>query len=275
MTNLMPNHPGFYNPPLTRNEVCPVHGNFESRCFLEGDWTSCPVCHAGEIQVREQEEESGRHAADRLARFHRRVAESGIPDRFRDRRLSTYSANLPGQKRVLAFAQGYASEFDEVRKIGRSAIFVGSPGTGKTHLAVGIGLDVIEAGGAVFFTTVMRAMRRVKDTWSKFSAESEGESIASLVAPDLLILDEVGTQFGSDTERLILFDILNERYERRRPTILISNLTLDDIEDGNRVVPGIKSYLGERVFDRLREDGGEFIAFDWTSFRREGCNNER
>lgn len=79
--------------------------------------------------------------------------------------------------------------------------------------------------------------------------------------PDLLILDEVGVQFGSDTEKLMLFDILNERYERRHPTILMSNLPRDEVS----------AYLGERVFDRLREDGGEFISFTWESHRK-SCN---
>lgn len=125
-------------------------------------------------------------------------------------------------------------------------------------------------GAAVLFTTVMRAVRRIKDTWTRDSRKSESEAIAELVFPDLLILDEVGTQFGSDTERLILFDILNERYERRRPTILMSNLALDDAEEGGRVVPGIKSCLGERVFDRLREDGGQSVVFDWPSHRKGG-----
>ncbi len=78
--------------------------------------------------------------------------------------------------------------------------------------------------------------------------------------PDLLILDEVGVQFGSDTEKLILFDVLNERYERRRPTILMTNLTLEEVAD----------FLGDRIIDRLREDGGEFIPFDWESHRGKG-----
>ena len=64
-------------------------------------------------------------------------------------------------------------------------------------------------------------------------------------------------QFGSDTEKLILFDVLNERYEKRRPTLLLSNLVVDDVQ----------AYLGERIFDRLREDGGEAVAFDWESHR--------
>ena len=110
---------------------------------------------------------------------------------------------------------------------------------------------------SALFLTVMRAVRRVKDTWGRSSTQSESEAIASLVFPDLLILDEVGVQFGSDAERLILFDVLNERYEKRRPTLLLSNLNIDEV----------KAYLGERVFDRLREDGGEAIVFDWASWR--------
>ncbi|WP_205190260.1 ATP-binding protein, partial [Burkholderia sp. LMG 13014] len=160
--------------------------------------------------------------------------------------------------RALAFAKSYADGFDAALKTGRSALFIGKPGTGKTHLAVGVGLQIMERDSrSVLFMTVMRAVRRVKDTWGRNSTQSESEAIASLVFPDLLILDEVGVQFGSDAERLILFDVLNERYEKRRPTLLLSNFTRDEVQ----------AFLGERIFDRLREDGGEFIPFDWESHR--------
>jgi len=137
---------------------------------------------------------------------------------------------------------------------------VGRPGTGKTHLAVGIGLQIMERNNrTVLFTTVMRAVRRVKDTWGKSGSETETKAIAALAFPDFLILDEVGLQFNSDTERLILFDVLNDRYEKRRPTLLMSNLPVGEVGE----------YLGERIMDRLREDGGEFIPFDWESHRGE------
>ena len=55
----------------------------------------------------------------------------------------------------------------------------------------------------------------------------------------------------------MMFDILNERYENRLPTLLLSNLTAGEV----------KNFLGERVFDRLREDGGECVVFDWSSHR--------
>jgi DNA replication protein DnaC len=102
------------------------------------------------------------------------------------------------------------------------------------------------------------AIRSVKDTWSKGSEKSETQAIEHLAYPDLLILDEVGVQFGSDFEKQILFDVLNDRYEKRKPCLLLSN-----------IAPGeLSGYLGERVADRLREDGGKLIAFDWDSHRR-------
>ena len=47
--------------------------------------------------------------------------------------------------------------------------------------------------------------------------------VAGFIRPDLLILDEVGVQFGSETEKMILFEIINGRYEQLKPTIVISN----------------------------------------------------
>ena len=248
---------GLHAPPKTQIAVCEKHGEYESRCFLSNVWTKCPACSA-EAVAKEREAEEAKVRAERMAAWQRKIGDAGIPERFRDRRLETYVARTEGQRRALAFARSYADGFDAALKTGRSALFIGKPGTGKTHLAVGIGLQIMERDSrSVLFMTVMRAVRRLKDTWGRNSTQSESEAIASLVFPDLLILDEVGVQFGSDAERLILFDVLNERYEKRRPTLLLSNFTRDEVQ----------AFLGERIFDRLREDGGEFIPFDWESHR--------
>lgn len=172
--------------------------------------------------------------------------------------MKSYVAETEGQKRALAFAEAYADSFDDALKTGRSAVFIGMPGTGKTHLAVGIGLRIMHRDSrSVLFSTVMRAIRRIRNTWGRNSEESETDAIAAFTTPDLLILDEVGIQCGTDNEKLLIFDMLNERYENRRPTLLLSNLPLEEV----------KAYLGERIYDRLREDGGETVVFDWTSHR--------
>lgn len=246
--------------PKTKPAVCETHGEYESRCLFGSIWSKCPTCSA-ETVAKEREAAEARERAERLAAWQRKIGDAGIPERFRDRRLETFAARTDAQRRALDFARGYADGFDAALASGRSALFIGRVGTGKTHLAVGIGMQIMERDArSVLFTTVMRAIRRVKDTWGRNSAVSESEAIATLVFPDLLILDEVGVQFGSDTEKLILFDVLNERYEKRRPTLMLSNLGLDDV----------RAFLGERIFDRLREDGGESIPFDWDSYRRKG-----
>lgn len=249
---------GLHAEPKTQTAVCEIHGEFESRCFIGNVWSRCPVCE-GERVKADRERDEARQRAERLRAWQAKVGDAGIPERFHDRTLSSFVAETPEQQKALAFATIYADEFEDVLATGRSAVFLGKPGTGKTHLAVGIGLQIMrEQSRTVLFTTVMRAVRRIKESWARDARESEAQAIRGLVAPDLLILDEVGVQFGTDFEKHILFDVLNERYERRRPTLLLSNLTLDEV----------RGFLGERVIDRLREDGGRFIPFAWDSYRR-------
>ena len=112
-------------------------------------------------------------------------------------------------------------------------------------------------GASAVFTTVSKMARRVREAKSFASEETESQAIGVFVYPDLLIVDEVGLQSGTDAEARTLFDIINERYEQRKPTVFLSNLDLD----------GVKAALGERVFDRLREDGGEVVTFAWGSHR--------
>jgi DNA replication protein DnaC len=152
----------------------------------------------------------------------------------------------------------YAHKFAQHMTRGTSVVFVGKPGTGKTHLSVGIGLAIMREGRTVRYVTVQRAVRRVKDTWHKESKERESDALRWMTEVDLLILDEVGVQFGSDFEKNLLFEVLNSRYESRRPSVILSNLSQ----------PEVQNYLGERVVDRIREDGGRVMTFDWASHRR-------
>ncbi len=83
--------------------------------------------------------------------------------------------------------------------------------------------------------------------------------VAGVELLDVVDVDGVGRQFGTDAEKLMLFEVINSRYEALKATIVISNLSGDALMD----------YLGEAAMDRLRE-GGRSVLFDWTSYRRRG-----
>jgi DNA replication protein DnaC len=242
---------------INLERVCEKHGPYTARQAIGRVFAYCPACGAEAAAAEEARRNAEQEAAKRDA-WLRRLGFSGIPERFQDRRLSNYIAATPEQKSVLDFARAYVDDFEQVRKTGRSAIFLGMPGTGKTHIACAVAMAAMHKHNAsALFVTVARAVRLVKDSWSKDSDRSESEAIELLTAPDLLILDEVGIQSGSDFEKNLIFDVLNERYARRRPVILLSNLEPKEIS----------AFLGERVMDRLREDGATVHAFTWSSHR--------
>ena len=188
-----------------------------------------------------------------------RMAKAGIPPRFLAKTLDTYEATTPAQETVLEWCREFAKTYKDSPTCG---LFIGSPGTGKTHLAIGIALDaaLTDYIESIFYTTVSKIIQRVKDSWDKDPGETEKRVRLSITDPRLLIIDEVGVQYGSDFERNILFDVMNTRYENLKPTILISNLPLS----------GVTDYLGERVMDRLSEDAGKVFVFDWESHRKNG-----
>ncbi len=136
----------------------------------------------------------------------------------------------------------------------------GKPGTGKNHLALSIAKHVInEHQSSALLTTVLRIARDFKSTWNKNAECSEAEVIKRYTQPDLLIIDEVGVQFGSEAEKMILFEVFNTRYESMKPTILISNLALNELA----------GFIGERVMDLMQEGGGGTLAFTWGSYRQQ------
>lgn len=185
------------------------------------------------------------------------VSRAAIPPRFRDRRLDTYVAEIDGQRAALDVARDYVADLDRTISAGRCLVLLGRPGTGKTHLACAIAHQALARGRSALYATVMDVIRAVRGTWRRDADTTEQAMLAKFSAVDVLVLDEVGVQFGTDAERVTLFDVLNRRYLDCRPTILISNETTE----------GLKKYIGERMFDRLREGGGRVVIFDWDSHR--------
>lgn len=245
------------------NFNCQIHGNLSIKIFcMNGIWSPpfCKQCNdikKAKQAIIAQELEQKENEKAKQARIEQALGRSGIPLRFQSHSFDTFFANDDDQKKKKNICSKYAENFNEDSKLGKSMIFCGTTGTGKTHLACSIANQIIQNGKTAIFMNVIRAIRQIKETWSKESEKKEQEAINWFVSPDLLILDEIGVQFGSESEKIILFEILNERYLNMKPTILISNLNPNALQE----------FISERVMDRMRESGGMIVKFDWKSHR--------
>lgn len=261
------------NPPLEiedtevsiSTENCEKHGAFECRTRIYTKSivkipprpSICPGCLSDEL-IRLQGEKIRIDESARKRNINLLLDGLNIPARFENCTLQNYEPVNDDAKRALRVCEAYASRWPERLQKGGGLVMCGKPGTGKNHLALAIARHAInEHQSSAVFTTALKIAREYKSTWSKGSTRTEDDVIRYFTRPDLLIIDEVGVQFGSDAEKLIMFEIINTRYERMKPTILISNQTKDELA----------AFIGERVIDRMNDGGGCTLSFTWDSYR--------
>ena len=181
------------------------------------------------------------------------ITDLRIPDRFQESSFDNYQCKSTQQKNIVSRLTKYIKSYPEVGGIA----MLGNIGTGKTHLAWTLCREICKKQSSCRITTVNRIIRGVRSSWSNSSKETEREIISGFTDYDLLVIDEIGSQYGTDSERIIINEIINDRYEMMKPTVIIGNLSVSEV----------KGILGARVYDRII-DNGEEMFFEWNSFRR-------
>lgn len=210
---------------------------------------------------RENAEDERRQAAaeaQRIAetRMREQFGRAGIPKRLRERTFAEYRVETDGQRHALTAARDFAEQFEEHAERGTVLILAGRTGTGKGHLAAAASMQIIRSGHTAMFATAREILLWLRASWTDKEAPSELDILNRLVDVDLLVIDEIGVQFGTDAERDQLFSVIDGRYREQRPMILTTNLSPAKLKD----------VIGERSFSRLREDG-QWIPFEWEDWR--------
>lgn len=241
----------------SKTSNCEKHGDYKSNEYIvlrdKTYWTNCPIC-SEEQQVIEDE----RKRKEKEIVRERKLIASGITKRFMNVSFKNYKPINKKAKDNFETIESYCSKFDDVLKNGSSLIMCGTPGTGKTHLACAMTILLNDANIHATYTTVYKMMARIKETYNKYSTETEQNAIEKLTTCKLLIIDEIGVQFGSEAEKVLFYQIINGRYDNVLPTVLISNLTVKELVE----------FIGDRCFDRLKEGSGVVLSFDWDSYRK-------
>jgi len=114
---------------------------------------------------------------------------------------------------------------------GESLLFIGRTGLGKTHLSLAIANEVAKTGAAVAYASAQDLIDRAER--AKFGRDSGGDAefVQGALTCDLLILDDLGTEFGSQMAAATLFQVINTRLLERRSTIISSNLSPQELQE--------------------------------------------
>lgn len=246
----------------TITETCEKHGvTFEKRDFYgRGYYGICTECarEADEARMQADKVKFAQQEADRRNEFrNKRVNVSGLPARFIKKTFSDYVATTPEQVSALSVAKEYAENRNDLGN-GRGMIITGTVGVGKTHIAAAIINEIIKPDNSTtaIYTTARDMIRHIRSAWRNPELD-ELEVIEHYSEASMLIIDEVGVQFGSDSELVQLFEVIDKRYGEQLPTVMISNLRIEELS----------ALLGDRIIDRMREDNGVAIQLDWASNR--------
>jgi len=239
-------------------QTCNEHGSYSSsgtRYLGKREvWTPCPDCQEAQLAAARPRDAEATARAE-IGRVEAMIKEAAVPARFIGRTLDNFVAATDAERNALDIARDFAVRFEAHMKRGDCLVFSGPPGTGKSHLATAV-LQALMPAHCGLYATCLSIVRAVRDTWRSGSENSETEVLNMYGSVPLLVIDEIGVQYGTDGERTILFEVLDRRYRDMRPTILLTN----------QDKAGFKMFVGDRAFDRLTETA-RWVVFNWPSYR--------
>lgn len=141
---------------------------------------------------------------------------------------------------IFQFCRSYAANF---RADSRGIFMIGDTGLGKTHLSLAIAQAVVARGFTVAYGSAQDFLRAVEE--EHFGRSENQDTLDGLLDVELLILDDLGAEFSSSFNLSTVYNLINTRCNRRKPTIISTNLTAQELEQkySHRVVSRLFSLL--------------------------------
>lgn len=162
---------------------------------------------------------------------------------------------------ILAYCKNYAADFD---RSSPSIFMYGQTGLGKTHLSLAIANEVVAAGYEVIYSSAGALFPKIeKEHFGRLKGDDSPEE--AVLNCDLLILDDLGSEFITTFTVSALYNIINSRMLTGLPTIINTNLEITDTRDE------IAEKYNPRVCSRILGDYTplEFLGCDVRQLKSE------
>lgn len=138
----------------------------------------------------------------------------------------------------LDFCKKYVSGFSTRAP---SLFLFGRTGTGKTHISLSIAKEVSAMGYTAAYGSLLNYLRIIEKEHFGRSETPDADTLQTLINADLLVIDDLGSEFRTSFYESVIYNIINSRINLGLPTIISSNLSVEELQNN----------YNDRVLSRL------------------------
>lgn len=220
---------------------------------------TCDCMKEAERKEKEREEQ-----AEKLRKLDKLRGASLLGDRYKDTTFDNTDLDRPEDfKKAFQRCRKYCQIADQALENGYGMYIYGDSGTGKTHLTACMCNELVSQYRQCLFTNFFEISKLIKSTWNG-NADSE-VVVKRICEVDFLFLDDLGTEIltknGEDNWlQGQVFDIINKRYNNKKPTIFSSNYSMNELITERGMM--------KKTVDRIGEMSTAMIRLSGDSYRR-------
>ncbi len=223
----------------------------------------CPRCGGSGWIIVERDGISGAERCECVveSRPKRIEQHAEIPPLYRNVSLDSFRtigagfmpAEEMGLRQLLLQLRNYIREYPLAEPSG--LLFIGGPGTGKTHLAVAVLRALIEKCADGLFCDYQTLLDRIRSGYDAQSGSTDREAYRTALDVELLMLDDLGAHRVTDFTQDVVTGILTHRCNHRKPIIATTNYPIEQaLQQQAAATPRtLGEVIGWRAVSRLHE----------------------